>query len=144
DAIAQLNRVVEMDSASPSVYFFLWRSFHKKGDYPRAYESFMRFQQLIKTKDDALKSYETAYAKSGWQDVLLKNLEILKATNASAYHIAALMALLGQHDEAFRYLDDAVKNRSLEIPSIIGDPSLDSLRGDPRYDELVRRVGIPQ
>ncbi|MCA1637981.1 MAG: protein kinase, partial [Acidobacteria bacterium] len=29
DAIAQLNRVVEMDSASPSVYFFLWRSFHK-------------------------------------------------------------------------------------------------------------------
>ncbi len=144
DAVTQLERVAEMDSALPSVYNIRWRCFNKKGDYARAYESFMRFQQLIKTKDAVLKNYETTYAKSGWQGVLLKNLEILKANNASAYNIAALSALLGQHDEAFRYLEDAVKNRSLEISNIGGDPGLDSLRGDPRYDKLVRRVGIPQ
>ena len=145
DAITQLRRVVEMDSAIPSIYFFLWRSYHLKGDYPRAYESFMRFQQLIGTKDDVLKNYETLYAKSGWQGVLLRYLEIVKANDASAfaaYTVAELSALLGQREQSFRYLDDAVHNRSLEISTIGGDPCLDSLRGDPRFDELAKRVGL--
>ena len=147
DAITQLQRVIEMDSANPAVYNFLWRSYHMKGDYPRSYESFMRFQQLIGTNDEALKNYETSYAKNGWQGFLLRYLEISKANDAkgsNAFLIAVLSALLGQHEQSLRYLDDAVKNRSLQIPGINGDPAFDSLRGDPRFDELVRRVGIPQ
>jgi eukaryotic-like serine/threonine-protein kinase len=145
DAITQLRRVVEMESASSLVYNFLWRSYHMKGDFPRAYESFMRFQQSIGTKDEMLKSYETAYARSGWQAVLLRNLEIVRANDASgshAYTIAVLSALLGQREQSFRYLDDAVSNHSLEISNIGGDPGLDSLRGDPRFDEMVRRIGL--
>ncbi|HSB26420.1 MAG TPA: protein kinase [Pyrinomonadaceae bacterium] len=144
DAITQLRRVVEMDSANPIIYLFLWRSYHMKGDYPRAYESFMRFQQLIGTKDDMLKSYKTCYAKSGWQGVLLRYLEIVKAndkTGGAAYNIAELSALSGQHEQSFRYLDFAVNNRSLQVSSIAGNPGLDSLRGDPRFDKLARRVG---
>jgi len=143
DAITQLRRVAEMDSANFLVYYFLWESYHMKGDYPRAYESFMRFQQLIGTKDEALKSFEAAYVQSGWQNVLLRNLEVLKANNASgsyAYVIAYLSALTGQPDQSFLYLDEAVKNRSLAISNILGDPTLDSLRGDPRFAELVERV----
>jgi serine/threonine-protein kinase len=143
DAITQLRRVVEMDSANPAVYNFLWRSYHMKGDYARAYESFMRFQQSIGTKDEILKSYETAYAKSGWQAVLLRYLGIIKANVASgsaAYTMAVVSALLGQREQSFRYLDDAVNNRSLEISNINGDPGLDLLRDDPRFAELVRRV----
>ncbi|MFN2453921.1 MAG: protein kinase [Pyrinomonadaceae bacterium] len=143
DASTQLQRVIEMDSASPAVYNFLWLSYHMKGDYPRAYESFMRFQQLIGAKDEVLKKYETSYAKNGWQGVLLRYLEISKANDAkgsNAYTIAVVSALLGQREQSLRYLDDAVKNRSLQIPSINGDPSFDSLRDDPRFAELVRRV----
>lgn len=144
DAITHLRRVAEMESANYLVYYFLWESYHMKGDHPRAYESFMRFQRLIGAKDEALKSYEAAYAKSGWQAVLLKNLEVLKANNASGsynYVIAYLSALTGQPDQSFLYLDEAVKNRSLAISNILGDPTLDSLRGDPRFAELVGRVG---
>jgi serine/threonine protein kinase/TolB-like protein/Tfp pilus assembly protein PilF len=146
DAITQLRRVVEMDSASALVYYFLWQSYHMKGDYARAYESFRRFQQSIGTKDEMLKSYETAYAKSGWQTVLLRYLEIVQTNNASgsaAYTLAVLSALLGQREQSFRYLDDAVNNRALAISNIGGDPALDSLRGDPRFVELIRRVGLP-
>ncbi len=145
DAITQLRRVVEMDSASPLVHNLLWRSYQKKGDYPRAYESFMRFQQLIGTKDEVLKTYETLYAKSGWQGVLLRYMEIVKANDAkgsAAYTIAVLSALLGQREQSLRYLNDTVKNRSLDISNINGDPSLDLLRDDPRFAELVRRVEI--
>jgi len=147
DAITQLERVAEMDSAQPSIYNIRWRCFHKKGDYVRAYESFIKFQQLIGTKDDALKNYETLYARNGWQSVLLKYLETVKASNATgsaAYTIAALSALAGGREQSFHYLDEAVKNRSLEIYNIKGDPSLDSLRDDPRLDELVRRVESKQ
>ncbi len=145
DAITQLRRVVEMDSASPLVHNLLWRSYQKKGDYPRAYESFMRFQQLIGTKDEVLKTYETLYAKSGWQGVLLRYMEIVKANDAkgsAAYTIAVLSALLGQREQSLRYLNDTVKNRSLDISNINGDPGLDLLRDDPRFAELVRRVEI--
>ena len=143
DAITQLQRVIEMDSARPVAYSLLWRSYHQKGDYSRAYESFMKLQQLIGTKAEVLKDYETSYAKSGWQGALLRYIEIVKANDtkgSAAYTISVLSALLGQRDQPFLYLNDAVKNRSLEISNIFGDPSLDSLRGDPRYDELVRRV----
>ena len=145
DAITQLQRVIEMDSARPIAYSLLWRSYHQKGDYSRAYESFMKFQQLIQANDEVLKNYETSYAKSGWQGVLLRNIEILKAINAKgsyAYNISVLSALLGQREQSLRYLNDAVKNRSLDIADINGDPGLDSLRDDPRFAELVRRVEI--
>jgi tetratricopeptide (TPR) repeat protein len=143
DAITQLQRVIEMDSARPVAYNLLWRCYHKKGDYSRAYESFMRFQQSIGTKDKVLKDYETSHAKSGWQGALLRYTEILKANDAkgsAAYTISVLSALLGQREQSLRYLNDAVKNRSLDISNINGDPGLDSLRDDQRFAELVRRV----
>ncbi|HEV2803038.1 MAG TPA: protein kinase [Pyrinomonadaceae bacterium] len=147
DAIRQLERVIEMDSAQPYAYNFLWRCFHNKGDYARAYESFMRFQRLIGTKDDVLKNYETSYAKGGWQGVLVRNLEVVKANDANgsaAYTTAVLSALVDQREQSLQYLNVAMKNRSLEISNIKGDPGLDLLRDDPRFQELIRRLGRPQ
>jgi tetratricopeptide (TPR) repeat protein len=144
EAITQLQRVVEMDPASPVAYDILWGSYHMKGDYPRAYESFMRFQQLIGTKDEMLRSYETSYAKSGWQGTLLRYLEILKANDASGsdYTIAVLSALLNKREQSFRYLNDAANKRAAQISNILGDPGLDLLRDDQRFDEFVKRVGL--
>ena len=145
DAIKQMERIIEMDSTNPSAYNTLWQCFHKKGDYPRAYESFMKFQQLIRTKDEMLKNYETLYAASGWQSVLLKNLKIIKVSNANgsaAYQIAVLSALTGEREQSFSYLDEAVKNRSLAISQIKGDPGFELLRDDPRFIELVKRAGF--
>lgn len=142
DAITQLLRVIELDSTSPLTYYFLWHCYHMKGDYPRAYQSFMRFQQSIRTNDETLKSYETAYTKRGWLDVLSRNLEIAKASATSgsaAYNVAELSALVGQREQALRYLDEAANKRASQISSIGGDPGLDSLRGDPRFDDLVKR-----
>ena len=143
DAITQLERVVEMDPNRAYAYSVLWRAYHLKGDHPRAYKALMKLLQLIGTKDETLKNHETIYAKSGWQSVLLKNLESLKANDANgsaAYLIAQLSALSGQREQSLLYLNEALKNRSLEMPNILGDPALDSLRGDPRFAELVGRV----
>jgi hypothetical protein len=76
---------------------------------------------------------------------LLRYLEILQASNAggsNAYKIAVLSALLGQREHSFHFLNEAVSNRSLEIPNITGEPALDPLRGDARFAEIVRRIGL--
>ena len=144
EAIAQLQRVLEIDDAQAETYAYLWRCHHLKGDERRAYEIFLKFHRALGTKDEIIKKYETAYAKDGWRGALRTALHIRQTeatTGNGAYDVAMLSALLNQSDQAFRYLDDAVKMRSANISNLPGDPGLDPLRGDPRFDELIRRLG---
>ena len=58
----------------------------------------------------------------------------------SPLSIAALHTLLGEKDEAFRWLDKAVEDRSPFLIALSADPQWDSIRSDPRFSEVVRRV----
>jgi hypothetical protein len=49
---------------------------------------------------------------------------------------------IGDKDEAFRYLDKAYEQRWPFLPMLKVDPAFDSLRADPRYGDLVRRLGL--
>ena len=143
EAIAPLQRVLEIDAAQAEPYAYLWRCYHLKGDEQQASENFMKFHQSIGTKDGILKKYQTAYAGNGWRGTLQMALNIRQTeatTGNGAYDAAMLSALLNQSDQAFRYLDEAVKKRSANISNLGGDPGLDSLREDGRFAELVKRV----
>jgi hypothetical protein len=50
-----------------------------------------------------------------------------------------MFPLVGQREQSLRYLNDAVKNRCLEIANLKGDPGLDYLRYEARFVELVQR-----
>ena len=58
------------------------------------------------------------------------------------YRIGVLSALVGDKDKALESLNEAFKYRSANITFLKTDPLLDSLRGDPRFQELVLRAGI--
>ena len=60
----------------------------------------------------------------------------------SPYSLALVHASLGQADEAFRQLDRAVEERSSWMAFAAVNPRLDSLRADPRFAEVRRRVGL--
>ena len=60
----------------------------------------------------------------------------------SAWGIAVLHASLGDVDEAFRWLDLAIRERSSGMLLLRVHPRLDPIRKDPRYSALVRRVGL--
>ncbi len=62
----------------------------------------------------------------------------------SPYHIAVIYAGLGQKDQALAWLEKAYAERDGSLVLLRVDPGLDSLRSDPRYADLVRRVGLPQ
>jgi hypothetical protein len=60
-----------------------------------------------------------------------------------AYHIAVFYVDLGDNDEAFRWLATAYRQRSGEICLLGADPRFDQLRSDPRFKELMEKLGFP-
>jgi TolB-like protein/DNA-binding winged helix-turn-helix (wHTH) protein len=94
-----------------------------------------------------------AFANSGYKAALqeaARQFEHLQATNEVFFPmmIAQLYAGIGDKDRAFYWLEQAYQHRDwiggdfgLELVRL--EPMLDSLRSDPRYDDLIRRVGLP-
>jgi TolB-like protein len=65
-------------------------------------------------------------------------------TYVSSYNIATVYAAMGDKDRAFEWLGKAVASRSWLLTWINVDPDLDELRSDPRFANIVRRVGVRQ
>jgi TolB-like protein/Tfp pilus assembly protein PilF len=90
------------------------------------------------------------YAQAGRQDEARKMLaECLagepKPTGAwDGWFLGEAYAALGEKDEAFHWLDEAVKERMTFIPWIRQNPAYAPLRSDPRFEELVRRMKLPE
>ena len=59
-----------------------------------------------------------------------------------AYSIAVVYASLGDHDQAFHWLDVAYRARDGSLILLKTDPSLDVLREDPRFTELLRKMNL--
>ena len=60
-----------------------------------------------------------------------------------AFHIALVYVALGDKDQAFGWLDQAYQARESTLLSLKWNPFVDSLRSDPRYTDLLGRVGLP-
>ncbi len=58
--------------------------------------------------------------------------------------VAAVYAELGEVDAAFEWLEKAYERRSLELTWIRVNPIFDPLRSDPRFQDLLRRIGFPE
>jgi serine/threonine protein kinase/TolB-like protein/lipoprotein NlpI len=65
-------------------------------------------------------------------------------TYVPAYYLGAICVGLGKKDAAFQWLDRAYQERSEVLVDLKVEPYMDSLRSDPRYADLLRRVGLPQ
>jgi hypothetical protein len=73
---------------------------------------------------------------------MLKELE--KEDRYSWFFIAADYAALGEKDRAFNWLEKAYEKRDFFLPTLAVNPYMDPLRSDPRFQDLLRRIGLPQ
>jgi tetratricopeptide (TPR) repeat protein len=71
-------------------------------------------------------------------------IEQSKAHYVPSYWIAAIYVGLGENDEALKLLEKAYQERSFFLLFIKTEPKMDDLRSDPRFTDLVRRIGFPQ
>ncbi len=146
EAITELERTAEMDSEFYFTYIWLSRSYRLKGDDDKAFEFFVKAQIIGGEKPDEINLWKTIYAKSGWRGISGRQLENAKANekkgNPKYMQLAFFSIELGQRDEAFAYLEKALGERSLIMVTLNVNPRFDSLRSDPRFDDLVKRVGL--
>lgn len=96
---------------------------------------------------NSIASLGHAYAvngnRDGAQKVLGELRERAKKEPISAFHIALVEIGLGDKEAAFAALEDAYRERSTLLTYLKMDPRFDPLRGDPRFNDLLRRIGLP-
>ncbi len=120
--------------------------------YPEAIQEFKTTAQLEgdKIAAEVAAALDAGYRSGGWPSALRKAIEVSLAQRkartgyVSPYQIARLYADLGDKDHAFEWLNAAYQEHDENLVSLRTNFTLDSLRSDPRYAELVRKIGFPQ
>jgi tetratricopeptide (TPR) repeat protein len=105
--------------------------------------------ELSEGDQDPTAALAHAYASIGRRAEAEKILGELqqrsKTSYVSPYMIATIYAGLGEKDRAFEFLEKAYRERSSDISYFIkADLRIDNLRSDPRYADLLQRIGLPQ
>jgi serine/threonine-protein kinase len=148
-AVVHLRAAQELDPTYWFDPYFMGQAYEQKGKLPEAIGEFQRARELEKDNPEIWSGLGNAYAVSGKKAEAQKVLDHLKELSAhsyvSPYHIALIYAGLGEKDQAFTWLDRALDERSYFMAEYLPtDARLDHLRPDPRFAELLRRVGFPQ
>ena len=143
EAIDQLKKVLEMDPNLATAHTYLAVSYLRQDEYELALDHLRQSSSLTPGSAAYLGQ---VYALSGRPGEAEAELERLIAESrhryVSAYDISTIYAALGSTDETFHWLERAFEERSQLIGWVLWDPVFDSIRGDPRYDEVVQRLGI--
>jgi TolB-like protein len=91
---------------------------------------------------------EQGFRSAGWKGALAKAIEFRQAQRKNGYYsafiIATFYAELGEKEQAFHWLNIAYQEHDWLLISLNSNFRLDPLRSDPRFAELVRKVGLPQ
>jgi tetratricopeptide (TPR) repeat protein len=145
EAIEALTKVLELDQNYPPAHAFLGFAYAAKGDYPKAIDA---YEQAIRLGDDSSSTriyLGAAYAKAGEREKAQAILNELRRSTGyvSPGELAALYAALGEQEQAFASLERAYAAHDLQLQYLGVDPMLDPLRSDPRFQDLVRRIGLP-
>jgi TolB-like protein len=149
DAISDCKKVINENPSYADVHRDLAFAYWGKQMYPQVIEEWKVFGQLSgdQNESDFASAMERGFRAAGWKGALTKGIETRLAQRKtaffSAYSIAALYADVGDKDQAFQWLYTAYQEHSPGLEGLKTDFLLDPLRSDPRFAELVRKVGLP-
>jgi TolB-like protein/DNA-binding winged helix-turn-helix (wHTH) protein/Flp pilus assembly protein TadD len=148
-ALSQLRETLEMDSHFAPTHQTLGWAYLNKGRQQEAIQEFRQALQLSGDDDkDFLLDLGFAYAATGNRPEAQKILARLTKLNQQGLvpsgSIAILYGSLGELDKAFQWMDKAYKERDPELTYIkVPGRRFEPLRHDPRFQNLVRRIGLP-
>jgi len=144
-SIAQCLKLVEMYPDAPMPHYTLGDDYAAKKLYPKALEEYQR-SLVLSGEPEFAAALGRAYTAGGWNAVLRKWIEIGQKRGTFDYDpvgVAATYAILGEKDNAFLWLSRAYGEHA-SLLFIKGNPDFDSLHSDPRFADLLRRMGLPE
>jgi tetratricopeptide (TPR) repeat protein len=146
EAVTELTAALALDPKLETAQYFLGRARVQQGRYPEARAAFARARELS-PKDFNLKSAEayldvlTGHRQQA--EAVRSEIERLAIRNLPfASQAAALHAALGHKDSALEWLERAQFHHEGPMLWVRIDPRFDSLREEPRFKDLLRRMGL--
>jgi tetratricopeptide (TPR) repeat protein len=145
-AIEELRKPLEMDRNFWVARLFLGRAYEQKRMYPEAIAELQNAREHSKVSSEIISMLGHVYAVSGRrseaQQVLDELNELSKQRYVQPYHIAMVYTGLGKKDQAFGWLEKAYEDRNQFLILLNVEPNFDSLRSDPRFAQLLRRMNL--
>jgi TolB-like protein len=132
--------------AHDCLFFAYW----DKHMYPQAVEELNAYGRLsgIPAVIENAAALEHGFHNGGWPQALTEVIAVYenrrKTSYASPFEIARLYADRGDKEKAFDWLDTALREHDSLLIGIRPDPQFNSIRSDPRFDELTSKIGLPK
>ena len=149
-AINQFQKTLELDANFPPPYTFLGAAYEQKGMFEEAIAAFQKALSINQgpAKILAIAGLAHIYAASGREtearQILAEFQKLSEHSYVQATDLALVHAGLGDKDKAFAWLDKAYEERSFGLINLKVEPRFDSLHSDPRFADLLRRIGLTQ
>ncbi|HEX9422262.1 MAG TPA: protein kinase [Pyrinomonadaceae bacterium] len=148
EAIASGRRAVAFDPSIPIARQRLGMAYEQKGMLPEAIAEFQAAVIQSNRVQLSLTSLAHAYALSGnkveARKILAELEERSKQQFVSSYLLATVHVALGEKRLALELLEHAYKQNSIDMVQAKTDPKLDPLRDEPRFQELLKKIGFPE
>jgi len=147
-AIEPLRKTLESEPNFAHAHSYLGKVYLRKRMFPEAVVEFEKAATLSGRIADYLGGLGHAYARAGRVPEARKVLDEIKDRSKQRYvswrDMAVIYAGLGEKDQAFACLQKAYELRDSGIVFMKVDPLFDPLRSDPRFRDLLRRIGLPE
>jgi len=132
EALAAFQKVLQSDPNFPPAHHKLSQLYAAQGDFANAVSELQKFVSKPGSWSPDAKGYQEL-AEAGFSG----------RTEASTW-LAVNASSIGDRDKAFQYLEKAYANQEIELILCIRYPTLDPIRSDRRYADLMRRMGLPE
>ena len=144
-SIQQCRKVVEMYPDVSMPHDTISGDYTQKKIYDKALQEYQR-SLILQGETELSAAMGKAFAAGEWEGVLRKRVEVSQKHDTSDYDpafVAECYAALDEKDKAFLWLEKAYDEHS-SLLFIKVEPDFDNIRSDPRYSDLLRRMGLPQ
>ena len=145
EAVERLRATLDLDPSFPMARLRLGQVYEQRGDQDAALREILRARELAPESVEALAALAHCYGKFGRRSDALRVLEEIKAredAGRSPYFLAYAYLGLGDAEQALAQLERAVDERSGWLVFLRVEPRFDPLRAQPRFSEVLRRVGL--
>ena len=141
DAIAQFRKTLSASPNSPFAHAGLWGALQEKGMYVEALVHAQKFLAALGYREaaNALGSAGVDYPRA----MILAAQALASSNPVHPFYIASLYAKGGEKEKTLEWLEQAYAERMTDMFLLAVFPAFDSLRPDPRFQDLMRRVNLP-
>jgi TolB-like protein/DNA-binding winged helix-turn-helix (wHTH) protein len=148
EAIPEYRKLIVIAPEFPQAQRELGLAYEQKAMYQEAFDQLQKTFAMPENYGRTMLRADIGHLYAVWgkrteaRQVLAELIKQSEMSYVSAYDVGVIYVGLGETDQAFRWLDKAIKQRPFWLCWLKLDPRLDRLRSDPRFGDLLRRVGL--